>query len=397
MPPSENSGSSKKPIWNGKGTSKWTKNASLYSRMTKGTVQPIPIELQQLLLNVFRDTFRFGDELPTRIQEVKQHLFNRDFAKAFGSERLLEAYAARWSATRTLAYTDLLCSIPQLSEHFTGVSNGTSNEGNEAPSAREPLDTHVGEAATVSQPNSGTPNGLAGRLKVACLGGGAGAELVAFAGYLHSHANNGIAVLDIIVVDIADWSSIIEKLHSTVITSPKISLYSSYAFKMANKPIIRPEQLKYDFIQKDVLSLDIESLAAIVQGTALVTLMFTLNELYSTSMSQTTNLLLSLTYLLEPGSLLLVVDSPGSYSTVKIGNIPVSKPTESEKRYPMKWLLDHTLLEASTIGSSKSSTQGGQWEKVTSQDSKWFRLSKDLKYPIDLEDTRYQIHLYRRK
>ena len=77
----------------------------------------------------------------------------------------------------------------------------------------------------------------------------------------------------------------------------------------------------------------------------------------------------------------MVVDSPGSYSTVTING--------SEKKYPMQWLLDHTML-------STKATAGTAWEKVASDESKWFRLPEGLQYPIKLENMRYQFHLYRR-
>ena len=37
-----------------------------------------------------------------------------------------------------------------------------------------------------------------------------------------------------------------------------------------------------------------------------------------------------------------------------------------------------------------------KWEKVVDEESKWFRLPPGLRYPIELENMRYQIHLYRR-
>ena len=67
-----------------------------------------------------------------------------------------------------------------------------------------------------------------------------------------------------------------------------------------------------------MLSSEFEPLAQKIKSSALVTLMFTLNELYKISISRTTTLLLTLTSIMEPGSLLLVVDSLGSYSTVKL-------------------------------------------------------------------------------
>lgn len=61
-----------------------------------------------------------------------------------------------------------------------------------------------------------------------------------------------------------------------------------------------------------------DEMQAILREARLVTIMFTLNEFYSVSKSATTKLLLSVTSILEPGSLLLVVDSPGSYLTDSI-------------------------------------------------------------------------------
>ena len=68
-----------------------------------------PPELQQLLLNAFHNTFldQFNDSLSKIIQEVKQHLFNRDFTHAFGTQAFLDAYAMRWSPSRALAYLDI--------------------------------------------------------------------------------------------------------------------------------------------------------------------------------------------------------------------------------------------------------------------------------------------------
>jgi len=81
----------------------------------------------------------------------------------------------------------------------------------------------------------------------------------------------------------------------------------------------------------------------------------------------------------------LVVDSPGSYSETMVGS--------ESKKYPMKWLLDHTLLEKENKDDKDSLAK---WEKIVSEDSRWFRLANSLQYPIPLENMRYQIHLYRR-
>lgn len=109
--------------------------------------------------------------------------------------------------------------------------------------------------------------------------------------------------------------------------------------------------------------------------------MFTLNELYSTSVPKTQRLLKNLTASMREGAYLLVVDSPGSYSTVAINGV--------EKKYPMQWLLDHTLLGRHP--------ETALWEKVLTNESQWFRLPEGLEYPLELENMRYQIHLFRRR
>ena len=58
----------------------------------------------------------------------------------------------------------------------------------------------------------------------------------------------------------------------------------------------------------------------------------------------------------------------------------------------MVWLLERVLFV-------EAAGENGQekWEKVgQGEESKWFRLDERLKYPIELEDMRYQMHVYRR-
>lgn len=133
--------------------------------------------------------------------------------------------------------------------------------------------------------------------------------------------------------------------------------------------------------------------------------MFTLNELYTTSLALTQAFLLNLTECVGRGALLLVVDSPGSYSSVLLGG--------REKRYPMQWLVDHVLLGGweETSGQAGKEGRDGEegregkkgrseskplWTKLREEESRWFRLSGKCEYPIELENMRFQLHVYRR-
>ncbi|MCJ1339254.1 hypothetical protein MMC09_004543 [Bachmanniomyces sp. S44760] len=409
MPPSGKSANARKNGKSEKQKAKVTPDSNVSTR--KKQSHHIPLATQQQVLNVFEDSFpgRWDEKLPAVIQEVKHHLYNRDFAKAFGDEALLEAYALRWSPSRALAYMDVLCSLPELWESVTSASPGATPQ---EPILHDDLIQQPDDAHVENFPHlqSGGSVGYFGDLKIACLGGGAGAELIAFCGYIHhltafsgrdhdiQPGTAGLKThdqlrLSLNIVDIADWSSVIRLLRDGA-GKPHWSKYASATAKANQGSLVNSDQLSVGVHKADLLEMDVERLAAVVQGTDIITIMFTLNELYNTSMSKTTNLLLSLTYLSEPGAMLLVIDSPGSYSTVGVGS---AKPDSSTNKYPMQWLIDHTLLEASAIGSSRNSAGGGQWEKVRSTDSKWYRIPPSLKYPIDLEDMRYQLHLYKRK
>ncbi|MCJ1286855.1 hypothetical protein MMC26_006201 [Xylographa opegraphella] len=375
-------------------------------------------ELQQSLLNIFKGslTERFNASLAPSIQTVKRHLYNREFSKAFGSEHLLEAYAVRWSPCRALAYMHLICGLPKLASLLSGAPhNHSTNDrtrvlyGNTSSLGRQA--SLCGE--TVAHPATWTEEDTTskGRI-VTCLGGGAGAEMMALAGcwhYLAAFSGGGVApaesneptrqasaVLTVRVIDMANWASVVEKLYQGTTAVPSVSECASSSTPTSRTPLLYSEYFKLAFDQRDILNLEVESLAMALQNSSLVTLTFTLNELYNTSMSKTTKFLLTLTYLMEPGMLFLVVDSPGSYSTVKLNGTSRDTKDGAEKKYPMKWLLDHTLLEASSISSSKNTAQQPQWEKLASSDSTWFRLQDGLKYPLKLEDMRYQYHLYKR-
>ena len=410
-------------------------------------LSPVPIPLQQLLLNTFKSALlptihpatnppedQEHQDLKSRIQTLKSHLYNRDFASAFtdAEEAALSAYALRWSAARALGYVGV----------FRGVVKFLLG-----------LDC---------LPREGK------RGRVVCVGGGAGAEIVALAavwrdlfhqcqgqsgggnqseserqkgieegvrdvsldetGGIDEEWPNADIDVDVTAVDIADWSSVVHRL-SAAIRSPDVPALRSCPAPLLPGSGTRTGtgtgtegegrrvggEVKVDFKRADVLNLSEEEFKGLFPGpgtggantsepqsTVLVTLMFTLNELFSTSMAKATGFLLRLTDSLQAGTVLLVVDSPGSYSTLKLGGQGSSKGKEGEdtaiteqprkeRQYPMKFLLDHTLL----------SVAKGKWEKVLSQDSRWWRreaarLSYDVGEGAGLEDMRFQLHVYRR-
>ena len=375
-----------------------------------------PLELQQLLLNVFQNTFldQFNDSLSKVIQEVKQHLFNRDFTHAFGNQAYLDAYAMRWSPGRALAYLDIFNNLLETHIHLQAYSCRLDCDfSGKAEQKDAPVNGAIQTLPALPSPLQQQEN--TAQIKVLSLGGGAGAEVVALAGLLCGNGRSTKSfrstsgdlrppkmIVEVTAVDISDWSSVIARLNATLMTLPAMPGHAlgGVANDMASNS--DHDSFRVKFGQHDLLKMEESQMKPLLKNCTLVTFMFTLNELYSTSLSETTKCLLSITDLTQQGSLLLVVDSPGSYSTVTMGRDAKSQDTQKQKgpsaqrEYPMLWLLDHTLLHTAVDGTGKLRKQEKQWEKLQGNDSKWFRLSPRLEYPIEIENMRYQIHLYRR-
>jgi 25S rRNA (uracil2843-N3)-methyltransferase len=176
---------------------------------------------------------------------------------------------------------------------------------------------------------------------------------------------------------------VLTALGHSVVTAPVLSTYASTAARAANAALVeREEQFRVAFTCADVLELAEGELAALVEGKDVVTVLFTLNELYAADLARTTRLMLRLGGCLKRGARLVVVDSPGDYAVVTLGG---------GKKYPMYWFLDHTLLEQATSPEGEAC-----WEKVEEDKARWFRMPVGLRYPIELENMRYQTHVYHR-
>ena len=435
-----------------KGTDSRSKDSNRSNKAKSSTKKPVAdelpssigqvsLDLQQRLLDVFQracvDTI--DEDLPAAIQEVKQHLYNRDFVQAFGTEAYRSAYAARWSPSRALAYLQILQSLPDVRDMLFSKLSITKGESPQISSTVEagPVGNAVTESAASELrlqenviPSEDSVHDSQPK-RIVCLGAGGGAELVALAGLIHLGYQEQIIGTDAqdvdpvyrpqvspfglqcVLVDVADWSKSSERIFTALTTQPELSKYASKEKQLRNYSMASPSNLALHTIQQDVLQLH-DSIGGFVDEASLVTVMFTLNELYNTSMAATSHLLLSMTARLQKGALLLVVDSPGSYSTVQLGQSTkvasdhdaAVKPTADgriqEKKYPMHWLLDHILLQKASLeledSNKRSSTNSRErrWEKIDTKESAWFRLSPKLDYPIKLEDMRYQLHLYRK-
>lgn len=385
-----------RPVWAGPGiatkkTVRKTQSASTPS-VPAPTLQKniLPIELQQLILDIFRVTFPDSQDfasLKPLLGQINDALLQGAFETAFGTEQFREGYAIRWSPSRALTYSNVLAQICDEHGDSPWVKGFLGDDG-DAPA------------------------------KILCFGGGA-AEVMAMAGVLRykredaagrSNAAASSAALegpletsqpsspspsrtplvDLHLVDAADWSEVVSKLHAGLTTAPTLSKYASAAARALNSSFLSTQALETRSTRTDVLDLTLEDLKSLVGSeVTLVTLLFTLHDLYNTSIRRATSFLRRLS-VMPKGSLLLVIDVHEAAATadgVKDGQ---------DKAYPMRWLVDKALLPGE-VATEDGTAPEPLWGKLVDDTNRLCKLpEKGLSYPASLENLKLQVHLFER-
>ncbi|KAM0815623.1 hypothetical protein AB5N19_01422 [Seiridium cardinale] len=344
----------------------------------------LPVELQQLILDIFRSAFPACHDfaaLKPSLHQINEALLRRDLEMAFGSEEFLEGYAIRWSPSRALGYSNLLAQICEQRSDNAWVKR------------------LIGDV-------EGKP------ARVVCFGGGA-AEMMTFAGLLRhvrksaagkpcaasparledDSPSNVHTPVTLHLVDAADWSSVVSKLQMVVTSPPALSTYASAAARALNASLLSPRAIEVSFERADILDLALEDLRPLVgPEPVLLTLFLTINDLYTTSMRKTTAFLRRLTHVVPAESLLLVVETADAVSparTVKHG--------EETMEYPINWLLNKALLPTGEKGEDGEQELELMWERLIEDTDVLYRLpEKRLAYPVSLENLKLQVHMFKR-
>lgn len=400
--------------------------------------QPLPVELQQLVLDIFRETFPASwdfEALKPTLHEVNAALGARAYGLAFGTEAFREAYAIRWGPSRALCFANLLADLLLL----VGSSSVAAPCGGEEEGGW--VWRFMGAAAQVG---SGSGSGSGSRSpRVVCFGGGV-SEVMAF-GVLVRHLKPQTAgkpsqgsvepidgqvlsqqvpvtagesqdealpppppppsspspSLHVTLVDTADWASVVQKLERGLKTPPALSKYASATARANNASLIDSEAMRVQCTRMDVHMTGVTEMRNLLGPDAvLIPMFFTLNDLYTASITKTTKFLVQVSIAAPKGSLLLVVDSIGACSEAEMSRGgAVVDGTEGGQKYPLAWLVDRLLLNKGTKKNEEGEEVEGDeplWEKLLGDGGRLFRLAEGLKYPASLENMRYQVHLYRR-
>jgi 25S rRNA (uracil2843-N3)-methyltransferase len=337
----------------------------------------LPVHLQQLILDIFRITFPASQEfahLKPLLSQINEALLQGSYETAFQTEESREGYAIRWSPSRALVYANVLEQV--------------CNEHGDSPWVEQLLGDG-GDAPA----------------KVLCFGGGA-ADVMAMAGLLRYRRADAAGkpstasslsspppnpILDLHLIDATDWSGVVSKLTTGLATPPELSKYASAAARARNVSFLSPQALRTRCTQTQVLDLTQEDLLSIIDpDVTLVTLLFTLNDLYTTSIRRATSFLLKLSAAVSKGGLLLVVDAHNASSTADgIEDVQA-------EAYPISWLLDKTLLTHQVMVEDELVPKR-EWEKMMGDTNRLFKFpEKGLSYPAGLENLKMQVHLFRR-
>ncbi|KAH3903036.1 25S rRNA (uracil2843-N3)-methyltransferase SCDLUD_000646 [Saccharomycodes ludwigii] len=330
------------------------------------TLKVLPINAKdalspQEIIDLFKISFKHElyesdlEDLKETIQAIKGYLYEREYLSAFDSEIKRIAYCCRWSPSRGISYSSLFSFIKPICNILKGF--GMKENGESLEEGIECLD--------INDNNKNTNN-------ILCIGGGAGGELVAIASiftlsrdfnskYYKTKDNKSTSSsINLKLVDIADWSSVVNTLTKEI-----------------NKNWLRDfsSDFKVEFENRDILNISELGLNKM----DLITLLFTTNELFNEDKAGSIRFFQKLNAECHKNAYLLIAESAGSYSHITVGS----------KKFPLQFLIDTLLL-----GKRKTD---GDWELVDENDSIWYRCNEELDYPLKIENMRFFYRLYKKK
>ncbi|KAF9106748.1 hypothetical protein BGX29_008606 [Mortierella sp. GBA35] len=356
----------------------------------------------QHILNVVKESCQEAFNLPsfdTTLQTIKSHFFDRNYDAVFQNPEHLPVYSARYAPSRALCYYHLFLEHPVLMKTLEGGPSTILCIGSGAGSELVGISAAMVHANPVSKVKKAKKASAEGKTKG--VKAEEGAEVEADEIPKDTKDTNGDAAAEdttlgmenlavtsestqeppaapsetlsttttvtktktkklkvnkyqvtIVMQDYVDWSPILEPMEAVV----------------RSRMALGPERLKCETEIGNVLDLS-EGLLERVARADLITFMFVLNELFQDK-KRTMLLVAKIVAAMPAGAHMLVVDSAGSFSNLKVG----------ERTYMVYMLLDHLK----------------SLEIVYQDDATWYRCPPSLTYPLKLENMRHFVRIYRK-
>ncbi|KAJ3262631.1 hypothetical protein HK103_000160 [Boothiomyces macroporosus] len=251
----------------------------------------------------------FSDpQLKEKRKQIKQLFIKRDFKSIFTDPILLPIYAVEYLPGRALCYRDIFVKINELCNFL--------EKGGD----------------------------------IMVLGGGNGAEVLGISAAMCTFEQP----VKLTVQDLSNYGTL-----DTLVGS----IHQTYGL----------ENLSVESLIGDLMDESkVLEYSKIFKQHGLITAMFLLNEILTQSKKSFVLLITNLVKSMKKGSMLLVVDSAGSFSEFEVG--------ASDKSYMLFKLLD--------------AIQG--FKCLASFDSVWYRYPKEVEFPLQLSNMRFFLRLYQK-
>ncbi|KAG0348970.1 hypothetical protein BG004_003132 [Podila humilis] len=358
----------------------------------------------QHILNVVKESCQEAFNLPTftqTLQTIKSHFFDRNYDAVFQNPAHLPVYSARYAPSRALCYYHLFLAHPVLMKTLEGpstilcIGSGAGSElvgitaamvhanpvsktkkkkaattSSSGKSIKEKSDeTHkLKEGDSIPKEDSAYPHSGVSALNLEKMNINSAtetseAEVEEASVCATTTASEAVAAkpkksktnkhqVTIVIQDYVDWAPILGPMETVV----------------RERMVLGPERLRCETEVGDVLNLS-EGLLDRVAKADLITFMFVLNELFQDK-KKTMLLVAKIVAAMPSGAHMLVVDSAGSFSNLKVG----------ERTYMVYMLLDHLK----------------SLEVVYQDDSIWYRCPPSATYPLKLENMRHFVRIYKK-
>ncbi|KAG0036834.1 hypothetical protein BGZ82_003668 [Podila clonocystis] len=363
------------------------KKASSDSKKTLKTV--FGNSPDQHILNVVKESCQEAFNLPsftTTLQTIKSHFFDRNYDAVFQNPAHLPVYSARYAPSRALCYYHLFLEHPILMKTLEGpstilcIGSGAGSElvgissamvhANPVPKTKkkktasssgksknkeDKVDKNDEEAlpSEVLTQESKDPALNLEKMNISSPPSEeATAEEPSSMTTKPKKSKANKHQVTIVMQDYVDWTPILKPMETVV----------------RQRMVLGPERLQCETEVGNVLDLS-EGLLQRVAKADLITFMFVLNELFQDK-KRTMLLVAKIVAAMPTGAHMLVVDSAGSFSNLKVG----------ERTYMVYMLLDHLK----------------SLETVYQDDATWYRCPPSATYPLKLENMRHFVRIYRK-
>jgi 25S rRNA (uracil2843-N3)-methyltransferase len=336
-------------------------------------------------------------KLPTHLRTIKDLFLTRSYHTLFTNPELLPAYVVSYSPSRALCYWDMFIRSPALMNclkkmimtgrggNVYSLGAGSGGEVIGLGAALVGMEDGVGRDTNTGQQDEDPSAGLS---KMSLDS---------------SNQPTAYRPINLHVQDIGDYADVFGKLVVTLSEPPfnlkgdRLNITSSF----------RDDILEFD---QNGTSSSFDSKIQKIASADLITAMFLMNELLAESRKEFVKLVGLLVKHMKTGSLLLVVDSAGSFSEVTLTSSSASpspsssissmskpaKPTTSRPSTPQ-------LIPAQTASAGRTYMvyhlldKIEAFEIVEQTDSKWYRFPQELQFPLKLNNIRYFMRLYRKR